>query len=486
MYMNLVSREEIKKADKLTIETLGISEEVLIENAALALLGECPPVKSARIFCGKGNNGADGYALARHLFLKGTDVEIIALFPSLCKNAKIAEKLGIKITPFEKIEDKEAELYVDALFGTGLSKEITGDAKKLIDYINEKKGFKIACDIPSGIDADTGNVMGVAVKADKTVTFAFPKKGLYQYPGASYSGEVVLCDISIPKNIIPDTKRYLLDKVTFEKREKNSHKGTYGHILCVAGSKGMSGAAYMAGKAAIKSGCGLLTMALPGAISDTVSGKLPEAMTKDCAHNGKTFIKEAIEDIKEVAEKCNTLLIGPGIRKTEETAYLVREAITLFKGKNIVIDASALSCLSDSPEYFSGTVITPHPGEMAQILGCDVKTVQEDREKAALNFAEKYNCCVVLKGAFTVIAYPTGEIYYNTTGNPGMAQGGSGDVLAGLLASLMAQGIDGAEYKAPFIHGLSGDLIKERKAEGTFSATDLIKEFPKAIKKCMA
>ncbi len=486
MYKNLVSKEEMQRADKKTIEKLGISEEVLIENAALAMVSECPFVKSARIFCGKGNNGADGYALARHLFLKGVDVEVIALYPSDSKNALIAEKMGIKITPFSKMEDKEAELYVDALFGTGLSKEIKGDAKTLISYINEKKGIKIACDIPSGIDADTGNVMGAAVKADKTVTFAFPKKGLFQYPGASFAGEVVIKAISIPEDIIPDTKRYLVNSVTLEKREKNSHKGTFGHVLCVAGSFGMSGAAYMAGKAAIKSGVGLLTMALPEIILPTVAGKLPEAMTKGCAHNKKTFTKDAIEDLREEAKKCNTLLIGPGIRNTEETAYLVREAITLFKGKNIVIDASALLCLAETPEYFEGTVITPHLGEMACLLGCDAEAVQKDREKSAITFAKKYNCCVILKGALTITAYPTGEVYYNTTGNPGMAQGGSGDVLAGLLASFLAQGIKGAEYKAPFIHGLSGDLLAEKAAEGAFSATDLIKELPKAIKICMA
>ncbi len=485
MYKKLVSREEMQKADTLTMESFGISEEILIENAALALLSECPDIKSARIFCGKGNNGADGYALARHLFLKGVEVEIIALYPSLSGNAKIDEKLGIKITPFEKMEDKEAELYADALFGTGLKGEVKGSAKELISYINKKEGIKIACDIPSGIDADTGEVLGEAVKADKTVTFGFLKKGLFQHPGCDFAGEVILKDISIPKDIIPDTKRYLADFAVLPERDKNSHKGTFGHILLVAGSYGMSGAAYMAGKAAVKSGCGLLTAALPDIILPTLSKMLPEAMTIGCAHNKKTFTKEALEDIREKAKDCNTLLIGPGLGKSEELAYLVREAINLFSGKNIVVDASALSCLAETPEYFNGTVITPHPGEMAYLLGTDVSTVQKDREKTALEFSRKYNCCVILKGAKTITAYPDGRIYYNTTGNPGMAQGGSGDVLSGLLASLLAQGIEGAEYKAPFIHGLAGDLLKQRKPEGTFSATDLIKEFPNAVKRCM-
>ncbi|MBQ2940659.1 MAG: NAD(P)H-hydrate dehydratase [Clostridia bacterium] len=480
----LLTAEEMRYADRRAIDFYGINEEILIENAALALFKECPKVKSARIFAGSGNNGADGYALARHLHLNGTDTEIIALFPSKCKNAEICKKLGIKITPFSEMEDSDTDLIVDALFGTGLSRNIEGDAEKLISYMNEKEAFKLAVDIPSGVNADTGGIIGCAFKADKTVTFGFLKAGLYQYPGHAAAGEIVKKYISIPSDI-PDSSAYLVSGISLDKRKKDTNKGNFGNILVVAGSKGMAGAAYMAGAAALKTGCGLITLAVPDVIIDTVAKKIPEAMTKGCAHNGVTFSKEALSDIREAAAKATTLLIGPGIRQSEETAYIVKEAIKLFKGKNIVIDADGLNLLADSPEYLEGAVITPHPGEMARLMGCDIASVQKDRRCSASAFAKKYGCTVVLKGALTITAMPDGRCYYNTTGNPGMAKGGSGDVLSGITASFLAQGTEGAAYKAAYLHGLSGDLCRDKFSELGFTATDLIKMIPEAIKKCM-
>ncbi len=485
MYEKLLTAESMRRADRFAIEHFGIDEEILIENAALSLFSECKGAKSVRIFAGSGNNGADGYALARHLFLNGTDTEIIALYPACHKNKEICEKLGIKITSFEKMEDRDCEVLVDALFGTGLSREITGEAKELISYINEKKGRKIAVDIPSGVNADTGEIMGIAVKADKTITFGFLKQGLYQYPGHGFAGEIEKAYISIPDGDFGENA-FLVEKIDLPKRKRDSNKGNHGNLLCIAGSYGMSGAAFMATKAAVKTGCGLVTLALPDIILPQVAPKVPEAMTLGCLHNGKTFIKEAISRIEEFSVKSNTLLIGPGMRNTEETAYLVKEAVGLFKGKNIVIDADGLNCLSDSPEYLEGAVITPHPGEMARLMKTDVASVNKDRKSSALNFAEKYGCTVVLKGALTITATPEGNCYYNTTGNPGMAQGGSGDVLSGITASFLAQGFSDAPVKAAFIHGLSGDLCSEKYGEGAFSATDLIKVLPEAIKKCMA
>ncbi len=485
MYEKLLSAASMRLADRRAIEHFGIDEDILIENAALALFRECPKVKTARIFAGSGNNGADGYALARHLFLNGTETEIIALSPATHKNAEICGKLGIKITPFSEMEDREAELLVDAVFGTGLSREVTGIAAEMISYINEKSGFRLSVDIPSGVNADTGEVMGIAVNADKTVTFGFYKQGLYQYPGHGYAGEIVKAYISIPEDGIPGDA-FLVDRISLPVRKRDSNKGNHGNLLCIAGSYGMSGAAYMATKAAVKTGCGLVTLAVPDIISGQVAPKIPEAMTIGCAHNKKTFIKEAISDIYDVSKKANTLLIGPGMRNTEETAYLVKEAVGLFKGKNIVIDADGLNCLSESPKLFEGAVITPHPGEMARLLKTDAASVNKDRKCSAVSFAKEYGCTVILKGALTVTATPDGRCFYNTTGNPGMAQGGSGDVLSGITASFMAQSMEDAPVKAAFIHGLAGDLCKKKYAEGAYSATDIIKVIPDAIKKCMA
>ncbi len=481
MYKKLYGAKEMKNIDSYSIKNIGIDENILIENASLALLCECPEVKTARIFCGRGNNGADGYALARHLFLKGVDVEIISLGESKNKNALIDEKLGIKITPFEKMEDKETELYVDAIFGTGLKRNIEGDEAKAIEYINKKEGFKLSVDIPSGVSADTGEIFACAVKADKTVTFAFYKPGLFIYPGKEYSKEVVLKDISLVPNG-QDTKKYLVEEITLEKRDRDSNKGNYGHLLTVTGSYKMTGASVMANKSAIKSGCGLVTAGVPSCIASTVSNRLIEAMTLPLDSENGSFSSSALCEIKEFSKKANTLLIGCGIGNTKTNAYLVREAISCFKGKNIVVDADGLNVLKDDPSVLKGTVITPHPKEMSRLTKNSVASIQKDRICSALSFAKKYECIVVLKGAGSVTAYPDGRVYLNTTGNPGMANGGSGDVLSGLIASFLAQGISGAVEKAVYIHGLAGDMAAEIKSENAMSATDIIRMIPKAIK----
>lgn len=481
MYKKAVSSDQMRRADKNAEELFGISEEILIENAAQALLEECPLVKSAVILCGTGNNGADGYALARKLFFKGTDVRILTLDKANHKNSVIDEKLGIKISDFYEKDGFEAELYVDALFGTGLSRPVNGKAAEMIEYFNNAPGFKLSVDIPSGVDSDTGAVLSCAVKADKTVTFAFAKVGLYQYPGKGLAGEIVIKDISLP-DTLGDTKSYIVFGAKEKKRRAESNKGDYGHLFTLCGSETMAGAAYMSAAAAVKSGCGLVTAGVPDIIKNTVASMLPEAMAAGLLSEEGAFSPDALAGAEKYFERANTLLIGCGIRNTEKTAYLVREAVNRFAGKNIVIDADGLNALQDEPRYFENTVITPHPGEMARLMNTDTASVQKDRAKCALSFSEKYGCVVVLKGAATVTAYPDGCIYINTTGNPGMANGGSGDVLAGLTASFLAQGIEDAPVKAAFIHGLAGDFAKEKYGEGAYSATDIIKMMPRAIK----
>ncbi len=480
MYLKAVPSRLVRLADENALKLYGISEEILIENAAAALYDECPKVKSAVILAGPGNNGADGFALARRLFLSGCDTEILTLCKVGHKNAEIAEKLGIKIHDFYDREEKEAELYVDALFGTGLSRPVTGKAEEMIGYMNLKTGIKIAVDVPSGTDADTGAVRGCAVRADKTVTFAFAKTGLFQFPCADYAGEVVIKDIFLP-DTTGDTKRYIVKSARLPRREKNTHKGTYGHLLCMTGSESMSGAAYMSARSAVKSGCGLVTVLVPDAVSCRVASKLTEAMVMPCPSRDGAFSKEALAVAEKYFSRADTLLIGCGIRNTEETAYLVREAVSEFKGKK-VIDADGLNVLADTPELLSGAVITPHPGEMARLMKTDIASVERDRVQNAVSFAGKYGCTVVLKGARTVTAYPDGRAYINDGGNPGMANDGSGDVLAGLIASFLTQGIPDAEIAAVYIHSLAGFFAAEEYSENAMSATDLIKMIPKAIK----
>ena len=480
MYLKAVTSDIMRKADENAEKLYGIGEEILIENAASALYEECPGVKSAVILAGPGNNGADGFALARRLFLSGCEVEILTLCPVRHKNAEIASKLGIKINDFYERETNEAELYIDALFGTGLSRPIAGKAEEMILYMNGQTGMKISVDVPSGADSDTGAVAGAAVRADKTVTFAFAKMGLFQFPCADFAGEVVIKDIFLP-DTVGDTKRYIVKSAGIPLRAKNTHKGTYGHLVTLTGAESMSGAAYMSAEAAVKSGSGLVTVLVPDAIGNILSAKLTEAMVVPLPSENGAFKREAFGKAEKYFPKADALLLGCGIRNTEETAYLVREAVSKFKGKKI-IDADGLNVLADSPELLKGSVITPHPGEMARLMKTDIASVEKDRVQNAVSFAVKYGCTVVLKGARTVTAYPDGRAYINDGGNPGMANGGSGDVLAGLIASFTAQKIPDAEIAAVYIHSLAGSLAAKENSENAMSATDIIKMIPPAIK----
>lgn len=481
----LLTAEEMRAADRAAMTRFLISEDVLIENAALSLLRECPDVRSARIVVGSGNNGADGYALARHLYNRGTEVKILTLCEADHPNARIAKAMGIPVLRWNEAENDSAGLYVDALFGTGLSRAVTGEAAELVAYMNGQSGYKLAVDIPSGIDADTGAVLGTAFRADKTVTFGFDKRGLWQYPGHEYAGKIVVSDISLPRAVRPDSRCYLTESVTLPVRGADTNKGSFGKLLCVCGSYGMAGAAYMSAKTALKSGCGLVTLALPGCILPQVASRLTEAMTVPLPDNGKTVEKEARAVIDELSEKADVLLIGCGMRNTEVCSYIVKEAVRRFAPRPVVIDADGLNVLQNDKDVLEKTVITPHPGEMARLLGTDIASVQKDRIGTAKAFSSRYGCTVVLKGALTVTAYPDGRVFVNTTGNPGMASGGSGDVLAGLTASLLSQKIEDAPHKAAFIHGLAGDLAAEKYSENAMSASDLIRMMPRAIKKCM-
>lgn len=481
MYMKAASAAQMREADKKAEEEYKISVGQLIENAAGAIFAECPRVGKAVVAVGLGNNGADGYAVARRLFLAGTDVKIVALGKAEHANALTAELLGIEICDFYERGECDAQLYIDAVFGTGMKRAAEGKAAEMIEWFNSQKGFKISVDIPSGVSADTGEILGTAVKADKTVTFAFAKPGLYLYPGKELSGEVSVKDISLP-DTLGDTKKYIVNSVKLEKRQPNTHKGNYGHLMTLTGSASMAGAAFLSAEAAVKSGCGLVTAAVPDVIRDAVSSKLSEAMVLGLESEDGTFSKNALSGADEYLKKADILLIGCGIRNNANTAYLVREAINRFGGKRIVIDADGLNVLADSPEYFKGNVITPHPGEMARLLNISVASLEKDRMQNALSFADKYDCTVVLKGASTVTAYPDGRAYINCGGNPGMANGGSGDVLAGLTASFEAQKISEAAHKAVFVHSLAGDMAAKKYSENSMSATDIIKMIPEAIK----
>ncbi|MDP4133578.1 MAG: NAD(P)H-hydrate dehydratase [Bacillota bacterium] len=484
MYKELVTAKQMRYADNFAIENLGIDELILIENAAIAVLGECPDSNEAAIFCGSGNNGSDGFALARHLYNRGTKVKVITVFDTENTNLNILKKLGAQVISFDEMKDIDADLYIDAIFGTGLSREVTGKAAEAINFINKKEAFKIAIDLPSGINADTGEVMGCALKADVTVTLARGKVGLYQYPGREYAGKVIVKDISIPTMCFEKTNIFATEGIKMPERREDTNKGSYGKVLTICGSLGMAGAAYMAAQAAVKSGAGLVSCAVPSCIFSYTGKRLIEAMTINLPDDGKVITIDALDKIIEESKKANAILIGCGMRNTKQSAYLIREAVKTLKNKKLVIDADGINALKEDLNLLEGTTITPHPGEMARLLKSDIASVQKDRLSCACNFAKKYGCTVILKGAGTVTAYPDGRAFINLTGNPGMSNGGSGDVLAGLTASFLAQGIPEGEVAAVYVHGLAGDMCKKKYSDNAMSATDIIKMLPAAVKKC--
>lgn len=467
--MLVTNSKQMRDIDFFATNNLLIPSIILMENAAIGVLKHCPPAKNARVFCGKGNNGGDGFALARHLHLKGITTEVVILddnlFGDALLNFEIIKKMGIKYTSFNECDKNEGfDLIVDALLGTGLKGEVKPIVAEIINYINSCSGFKLSIDIPSGVDADTGQAT-TAVMADRTISLHLPKIGVLQHPGAVFAGELIVVDISIPNNIL-ETKTYLLDKAfarsLLPPRGAACHKGNFGHVATVCGSRGMVGAAYLCTQAAVRGGSGLVTAFVPECIITPLSAKLTEAM---------------IAPIDNFSAK-DAVVVGCGLRDSHD---IVEKIIKL--SSKVVIDADGINAICNNIDILKGTVITPHPGEMARLTKTSVAEVQADRVSFARNFAVQNGCTVVLKGAMTVIAGCDGSVYINPTGNSGMATGGSGDVLAGLLASFLGQGLDdvSASCLAVYVHGLAGDLCAQRIGKHGMAAGDILKAIPKAI-----
>lgn len=494
-----VSCSLMKALDRNTICHIGIPSLVLMERAALKTAEEMERVfeKSSRqekilCVCGSGNNGGDGIAIARILCLHGYEAEIFMagnpehLTEETDRQLQIAGNYQVSVV--NNPEFDEYTTIVDALFGVGLARSIEGRYAELIEKMNRAQAWKIAVDIPSGVNGDTGVVMGTAFQADLTVTFAFRKTGLCLYPGRQLAGKVVTTDIGIYREpSFMEKKWYFQDEDIrlLPKRTPEGNKGTFGKVLAVAGSGGMCGAAYFCGAAAFASGAGMVRILTEEENRIPLQTRLPEAITE---------WGEEEEDFQRAFDWCDVLVIGPGLGLSEKSRRKVQWFLekAFPEGKPVILDADGLNLLASNPEWkqFLGphVVLTPHMGEMSRLTGKKIAELQADREEIACVYARDTQTVCVLKDACTVTAGPGGQIWFNLSGNPGMAAAGSGDVLSGVLAGMFCmykeQGLKQEEAARTaalgvYIHGRAGDLAARRKGQYGMTAGDLIPELSK-------
>jgi len=503
--MYLVTSELMRQIDRAAIENCQIPSETLMENAGggiterLLLQNIIDPSQNNQVvvICGKGNNGGDGFVVGRYLHNAGVDVRIYFISPvgKLSRDAEInydkAVACKIAIDEITKISDLPDSLecthMIDAIFGTGFEGAPHGLAAELIEYINLQNASVISIDLPSGLNSDNGTHADVVVNADYTFTLALPKYGLFLSPGRELSGHVEVVPIGIPDDVIEKFKLphqlITADLVASKlpKRKPDGHKGDFGYLLIIAGSTGLTGAAALTAQCAMRSGCGMVRVACPSSVQPVLAGKLTEIMTHplpDVAKKGALALR-GLGEIRRLALDYDALALGPGIGRHHETVELIQRFVA-DNEKPIVIDADALYALGSKTNALKDskapTVLTPHAGEFKRLTGDNVPTDIHKRFEVAKSFAQEYNVTLLLKGSPTIIAHPSGRCYLNPTGNSGMAKGGSGDVLTGIIASLMAQGLstEDAAVCGAYIHGLAGDFAADALTPRAMMAGDMI------------
>lgn len=518
--MKVVTAAEMRQIDQDTIEGIGIPGIVLMETAGSAIVRTIeqhyPTCQRIGIFAGKGNNGGDGIVIARQLAHAGRDVHLFLVSPQESftgeaqTNLQIANNLGLRI---EEILTEagfygtgtvpttlvSCELLVDAIFGTGLRGTVRAPIATIINAINRLPTPILSVDLPSGLDADTGHPLGTCIQADRTVTIGLPKRGLLMHPGAELTGKLEVADIGFPAQVV-DAQDIKVNWTTaaqasqwMPRRPPSSHKGSYGRVLVIAGSTGMTGAAALASEAALRAGAGLVTLATPKHLNPILEGLLPEVMTLPLPEtDAGSLAASATSTILEFAEKTKSILaIGPGLSQHPETVSLVHQLIRENREQTLdlrmVIDADGLNALAQAKETLSllnsDAVLTPHPGELARLTSTSVPTLEKDRINTAQQFVSEHGVTLVFKGAPTVTSDPNGNLWVNSTGNPGMATGGMGDVLTGVTAGLMAQGIssESAAALGVYLHGLAGDIAAERSGMHGLIASDVLKAVPQVV-----
>lgn len=509
--MVVLTPERMARYDQYAINTWGIPSAVLMENAGRTLyrlIKEQYLSQSRRItiLCGRGNNGGDGFVIGRYALRDGYRVKVFLL----CKkdvlkgdaalNMGLFESIGGEIIEVDEYTDavkmgiRHADIIVDAIFGTGLSKSVDGKERIIIEDINNSGKKIIAVDIPSGLDGTKGIPLGVAVKADHTYTFAYPKIGHIVYPGAYYTGRLTVIDISIPDFIEKEIgiDGYVADgdmiRGFLKRRLPWSHKGSFGHVAVIAGSPGKTGAAYMASQAALKIGAGLVTLLVPKSLNSIMENKLTEVMTYPVDDEGTGYFTDAsYGQVREFIEDKDVVIIGPGLSQRPQTAGFVRRLYTDVD-KPFVVDADGINAfkgfvgvIKDSKRH---AVFTPHPGELARLMDITPRDINEDRIGKAREFVEATGVNLVLKGARTILFTSQGEVYINPTGNQALAKGGSGDILTGFIAGLIAQeySLCEASIFGTYLHGYIADTWVEGHTDMDLLACDLIEGLGGAIR----
>lgn len=518
--LKILSGLQMRQVDRNAVQELKIPELILMENAGRAVYEQVIEIidsseetyPSVLVICGKGNNGGDGFVAARHLVENAIQTTVLSLYrkdnlsdSSLINNAVLEN--FTEIIYLDEISHEQlsqiicaSSVVVDAILGTGLNSKVKGDIRDVINAINEySEGFVVAIDVPSGINADTGEVMGAAVVADYTATFHALKTGLILYPGAGHAGQVTIAPIGIPDiltagegfdtNLITDNYVSALMPIRLE----DSHKGTFGKVFNIAGCVGMTGAAYMSAYASLKSGAGYSVLASAESAIPIVASMAPEIVCVPLEETLDKYISEnALDKALDKSQNADVYLIGPGIGIAQSTVKFVAQFVQQLadRGEPLIIDADAINCLSMLPEFYLpvNSVVTPHAKELSRLMKVPVEDIAADRIKYAREAAAKFRTIVVLKGSKTIIAEPDGKTYINQTGNSGLATAGSGDILSGMIAGFAAQGLSlvDAAVAGVFLHGLAADIAAEELTEYSLTASELLNYIPEAIKEVMA
>jgi hydroxyethylthiazole kinase-like uncharacterized protein yjeF len=516
--MRVVTAEQMRSIDRKTVEEYGITGAVLMERAGLAVslkIRELFEKRKVVVLAGSGNNGGDGIVVARDLFNRGWNARVIVLAkkgklsPGCLAQYRIAKEMGVPVVFRTTVSgaDLHSAVVVDAIFGTGLSRPFTSPLADVVRFLNASGVPVISVDLPSGISSDNGQVMEEAVRADYTVTFGLPKVGHVIYPGAEHCGELFVENIGFPEELLASdaiglqTIERAMASALVPERPAYSHKGDYGHVLVVAGSKGKTGAALMTARACLRAGAGMVTIGIPETLAGVFQSRVTEEMVLPLPDNGGGILAAgALSPILEFLDrKADVLAMGPGITSGPDVVRIL-EGLLPSAAVPMVLDADAINAISGKTDILSKVkspiVLTPHPGEMARLLRTRSRgaeetelrnSIERDRINTALSFARGTGAYLVLKGVPTIIAEPEGKVFINTTGNPGMATAGAGDVLTGIIAGCVGQGMGplDASVLGTYLHGLSGDIASSKKGMHSLVAGDLIDSLPEAFRELL-
>ncbi|BBO80625.1 bifunctional NAD(P)H-hydrate repair enzyme [Desulfosarcina ovata subsp. sediminis] len=511
--MYLVTADEMQRMDRATIESFGIPGRVLMENAGrgataffLATLFHRQP-GSVGVAAGRGNNGGDGFVMARYLHQKGIPVTVFLLAErsrvqgDAATNLALIDRMGVPVVEMADMAAFKAHqsqmhhiaIWIDAILGTGLSSDVRGYFRSAIEFINQTHRSVFAVDIASGLNADTGQVCGICIKAAATATFGFAKAGHLTYPGRRLSGRLKVIEIGIPPHMAAQVgcHQHLITpmdlKPALPHRDATAHKGHTGHLLVLAGSPGKTGAAAMTAMGAMRAGAGLVTLGVPQSLNPVLETLVTEAMTVGLAQTVQgTLDESAFQAVQGLMADKRCLAVGPGLGTDPSTGRLLGHLIESAT-MPLIVDADGLNLIAGNLSVLSKKqapmVLTPHPGEMARLCGLSTADIQRDRVSHARDFARQHGVHLVLKGAATVIARPDGHVFINPTGNPGMAAGGMGDVLTGLIAGLITQGmnVSAAAQAGVYLHGAAADRLARSKAATGYLATEVLDAVPAAM-----